>query len=149
MCLYCTSFFFENPSTPSPGGLPLPCLGPSCPSLQGCFGACVSQNRGLSFPFPCIVTLPVISQAPPSAQSGGCPPPSLPLSKPFLHSFYSWLGRPLPLSVPRKGMSGWSLVTDCRVGDLSPKESQCFEKLCPQSTVHSPQFTAPAVFLET
>ncbi|XP_051047575.1 solute carrier family 12 member 8 [Phodopus roborovskii] len=35
--LYCTSSFFEDSSMLSPDGLPLPCLGPSRPSLQGCF----------------------------------------------------------------------------------------------------------------
>lgn len=103
--LYCTSFFFEDPSMLSPVAFPYPAWVPPAPPFGAVLVPVLSQNRGLSFPFP------VISQAPPSPQSGGRRPPSLPLCKPFLHSFYSWLEQPLPLSVPRKGMSGWSLVT--------------------------------------
>lgn len=126
--------------------LPLPVsLVPLPSGLFWCL--CFSQNLGLSFPFPCIVTLPVISQAPPSLSLGGAAS-SLPLSKPSLHSFYSWLDQTRSLSIPRKGLSDWSLiihwssVTDCRVGDLRPEESRwCGETLPtvyrPRPTTHS------------
>lgn len=93
------------PACRAPVAFPYPAWVPPAPPSRAVLVPVLSQNRGLSFPFP------VISQAPPSPQSGGRRPPSLPLCKPFLHSFYSWLEQPFPLSVPRKGMSGWSLVT--------------------------------------
>lgn len=92
-----------EPRWPSPS-LPAPASGAVLVPVP-------SQNLGLSFPFPCIVALPVISKA----------PPSLPLSQPFLRSFYSWLDQPLPLSVPRKGLSGWWLAAGGRVGDGLPE----------------------------
>lgn len=49
------------------GGLLLPCQSPSPPPPEVLSGMCVpSQNLSLSFPFPCGVALPVISQAQPA-----------------------------------------------------------------------------------
>lgn len=101
---------FPCPAAPLPplGGLGSG-LGASCrpagapPPTQTC------PPRASAAPFLFLTELLFLCSPRPSPP---CAPPCLPLSWPFLHSFYSWLDQPLPLSIPRKGLSccwsrGW------------------------------------------
>lgn len=133
--LYCTSFFFEDPSMQSPSGLSLPCLGPSCPSLQGCFGPCAFPEPWPLLSFSCDLSGPTL----PSVWGAPASLPSSLQALPPLFLFLVGAAAPIVRSQERDVwlVSGhWSLVVDCRVGDLSPKESRCCGKLCPWCTVH-------------
>lgn len=123
-------------------GLPVPCRRSSCPSRQGCFGACAFPEPRplLSFSLHSYSSCDLSGPTLPSVW--GAPPPSLPLS-PSPSSTLSIPGwtRHSHCPFPGKGcLAGpWSPVADCRVGDLSPEESQGLREALP--TAHSPQPT--------
>lgn len=96
------------------------------PPPPRCFGVC---------PFP--EPRPLLSfslQSCSSCDPSGPSPPSGALPaflspRPFLRSFYSWLDQPLPLSIPRKGLSRW-----CRGEGPEPRRKPAPEApACPRT----------------